>query len=56
MWPDTMIVDELWDMKGNWATWLGLLAAMTVALLLFGRAQGYRLARGHSLTLLRAFP
>jgi hypothetical protein len=44
-WPNVPILDALIDMRDHWIAWLWLDAALLAALLLFLRANGYRLLR-----------
>lgn len=44
-WPRDAIIYVLSEMRGHWTMWLGLLAALLAALLLFLRANDYRLVR-----------
>lgn len=44
-WPNLPVLDAMISMNGHWHTWFWLSAALLAALLLFLRAQGYRLAR-----------
>lgn len=48
VWPNVPILDTILGMKDRWGFWLFFNATLVAALLLFVRAQGYRLIRSRS--------